>query len=407
MKEVTRKMLINKRSFSLFFSAVAICAFICSLHTPCGASENTRQTTKSIRVVYTNDTVGYLEPCSCGGRYLGGLSRRATAIADLVSENPSCLIVDSGNISNTWANLNIVADLMAQMRYDAVGIGVLDRNMADEFFNSTRKYGLKVIDTNTELSNLTRPYVLKAINGIKVGVVSYGFCLHDAASPKDSLQMFYRNYKTARDNSDLLILLDQGGLVTGDWQKQWGNRLGNPDIVIAGASKMPLSKEEIIGKTHIVPTSVQGRSIGVIDVEMGDKNRTAMVVRQITIDKSIPEDANISQQISDFTKRMKTLAAFYPANLNFGNVKKGTRKEEYVTLTPSNSESITISKAYSSGKHVSASEWKRLPDGSYKIKIQIDAGDTSGRVLETISLKLNLPDEIILDLLVFGNVVDE
>lgn len=399
-----RRMFIIKR---FIYLSVAICAFISSLHISCGASESTGQTTKSIRIIYTNDTVGYLEPCNCGGKNLGGLSRRATAITNLINENPDSLIVDSGNISSNWANIGIVAALMVQMKYDAVGMGFLDRNMAEEFFSSTKKYGLKVVDTSTKPSNCTRPYIIKSVNGIKIGIVSYGPCEKESAGTKDSLQMFYCNYKTAHDNSDLLILLDQGGLVTGDWQEQWGNRLGNPDIVIAGVIKMPLPREELIGKTHIVPTSVQGRSIGVIDVEMGDKTGTVMAVRQIAMDKDIPGDANISQQISDFTKRMKTLAAFSPANLNFGNVKKGTRKEEYVTLTPSNSESITIGKAYSSGKHVSASEWKHLPDGSYRIKIQIDAGDTPGRVLETISLKLKSPDAIMLNLLVFGNVVDE
>ena len=39
---------------------------------------------KKIRLIYSNDTYGYLEPCGCGGVNEGGLARRATLIARFV-----------------------------------------------------------------------------------------------------------------------------------------------------------------------------------------------------------------------------------------------------------------------------------------------------------------------------------
>ena len=111
--------------------------------------------------------------------------------------------------------------------------------------------------------------------------------------------------------------------------------------------------------------------------------------------------------VDKFVNRSRTLATFSPANVNFGSVKKGVEKEVYVTLTPAGAEKFTIKKAYSTGACVSASEWTPNPDGSYRIKVVVKASDRLGRVLETLSFKLGLPDEPMLNLLVFGNVVDE
>ncbi len=204
-----------------------------------GATSSDIQTGE-IRIIYTNDTVGYLEPCNCSGRYLGGLARRATAISSLVSENPHCLIIDSGNISNTRANIGIVVSLMSGLKYSAVGMGALDIGMAEEFLQSTAKHGLKVVDTASILPDSTHPYITKSVNGLTVGIVSYNAHSTNKNVSSEILQQFYSNYKIARDSCDLLILLDQGEIVSKDWQERWGNKLGAPDIVIAGVTKMPL-----------------------------------------------------------------------------------------------------------------------------------------------------------------------
>ncbi len=259
-----------------------------------------------IRIIYTNDTVGYLEPCGCGGRYIGGLARRATAISRLISENPYCLIVDSGNISNTRANVDIVASLMSQMKYKAVGIGTLDLDMADEFFKSLARHNLIVVDTTTAgSSDSIRPYIIESMNGVRIGIVSYGAQAKDMPASSEVLERFYSTYKSARDSCDLLILLDQGEIVSKNWQERWGDRLGVPDIVIAGVTKMPLSQEEVVGKTHIVPTSVQGRAIGVIDVEIGTDKQVSITAQRVTVDKNTAENPAIAKQINEFLQGRK------------------------------------------------------------------------------------------------------
>ena len=257
---------------------------------------------KNIRIIYTNDTVGYVEPCGCGGMYRGGLSRRVTAIARLVKENPNCVVVDSGNLSDTAANLEIVAAVMSEMKYDAVGIGEMDRRYAEEFFKWTSEKKLTVLDTAPSTQAHVVPYLVKQVGGVKVGVVSFGVG-STAENWFDVRRKFYSAYRAARDASDVLILLDQGGIATKDWLGVNAARLGAPDIVIGGIPNSVMPKEEVVGRTHIVPTSVQGKDIGVIDVKIAPGRDIEMTVQRVAIDRTIPEGEATSDKIREFVSR--------------------------------------------------------------------------------------------------------
>lgn len=362
-----------------------------------------------IRIIYTNDTIGYLEPCGCGGLNQGGLARRAAVVARLVKENPNTLLVDSGNLSDKPDKLPVMARIMADMHYDAVGIGEADLGFADDYFKTVAAFGLKIVETGHAAdSDSVVPYHVKKIGGINVGVVSFGKATADSEPKLPGLmQPFCAAYQQARKQSDLLVLLDQGGIATKEWLERDAVKLGVPDIVIGGVLNSVLPREQIVGKTHIVPTSVQGKLLGVIDVGLSQGQPQSFAARLVPVDKAAPEDEAVKKQIVDFLQRPRMLASFSPPRLNFSSIRKGTKKEEYVTLTPTGAEKIAISKVYSSGEHVSSPEWTPSDNGGYQIKIVVEAGKTPGRILETVSFKLDLPGEPVLNLLVFGNVVDE
>ncbi|MCX6345478.1 MAG: hypothetical protein NT018_10480 [Armatimonadetes bacterium] len=363
---------------------------------------------KSIRIIYTNDTVGYLEPWSCGGSYQGGLARRATVIARLVKENPNVLLVDSGNLTDKVSKLPLMTRLMADMHYDAVGIGEVDSGFADDYIKTACASGLKVLETTHAISSSATPYLIKKIGGVKVGVVSFGAIGNEVASIKpERRESFYAAYQKARKGSDVLIILDQGGIATKEWLEGEAVQLGAPDVVVGGVLNSVMSRERIVGRTHVVPTSVQGKLIGVLDVSLARGQLSNYTVQMVPVDKSSLEDEAVKRQIEDFIFRPKTLGTLSQSNLNMGSIKKGGSKEEYVTLTPKVAQPFTISKAYSSGSKVSAPEWKPASDGSYRIKIVADVGNVTGRFLETVSIELDLPDHPTLSLLVFGNIVDE
>jgi len=247
-------------------------------------------TAKHIRIIYTNDTLGYLEPCGCGGRYEGGLARRATAVARLARLSPNCLILDSGNLARAGDTLGITCRLMARMGYCAVGMGDRDFAFLNEFLKQTAASGLVVVDPSLPKSQHVVPYLIKELDGVKVGVVSY------SPRSKASPDSFQAAYQAARKQSDVLVLLDQGGVATDEWL-QAGEA---PDIVIGAAPKGVIAEQRIVGHTHIAPTSMLGRRLGVADITVSTDGRPRIAAQMLVIDKNTAENASTEKQIEGF-----------------------------------------------------------------------------------------------------------
>lgn len=275
---------------------IALASTLISIILACAATTQATDSRKSIRIIYTNDTIGYLEPCGCGGSYQGGFARRATLISRLIKENPNALILDSGNLSDTASKLPLVAKLMADMHYDAVGVGEVDAGFGDDYFKITGACGLKVVETADTSAHKAKPYLITKMDGIRVGVVSF----RKAPNGADDRQSLCAAYQQARKRSDILILLDQGGIATREWIEGEAVSLGVPDVVIGGVQNSIMPQEKVIGKTHIVPTSVKGKQVGVIDMEFTRGQPLSLAVRMVTVDKTIPEDQTAKKQISKF-----------------------------------------------------------------------------------------------------------
>ena len=274
-------------------------------------SMRAEDTEKRIRIIYTNDTLGYLEPCGCGGRYEGGLARRATAIARLARFSPNCLALDSGNLARAGDTLGITCRLMARMKYCAVGVGEQDLAFRGEFLKQTAASGLMVIDSSQPKSKNVAPYLIRELGGVKIGIVSYG------AASQGPAGAFQSAFQAARSLSDVLILLDQGGIATDQWL-QAGNA---PDIVIGGSPKGVIAEERVVGKTHIVPTSILGRHLGVADIRVLPSSSLDIEAQMLVIDKNTAEDKSVEKEIESFLLQPSRQAALMSRPQPYGKSK--------------------------------------------------------------------------------------
>lgn len=256
------------------------------------------QKIRKIRVICTNDTIGYSEPCGCGGRREGGLARRATLISQLSKENPNIVLVESGNISDRAGKLDIITSLLSEFHYDALGIGPYDIRLGDAYLNAVRDKKLTVLDASGSAAKPSLPYIIKNVDGVRVGIVSFGYIPAEKRSSLTLRKSLYAAYMAARKGSDILILLDQAEIADSSWLNTIGARLGQPDVVIGGLSSIPRDKEEVVGRTHILPTSDQGRIVGVVDfdLEPGAMPK-ATSVKSILLDESIPEDEGVLKRV--------------------------------------------------------------------------------------------------------------
>lgn len=224
-----------------------------------------------IRIVYTNDTMGYLEPpCTCPGRKAGGMARLATLIRKVASEHPGCVIVDSGNLCDVADKLKVMIPILRDLGYDAVGVGQTDLLAAsDLYFEEAARNKLTVLHADPDAPKSCLPYLIKSVNGVKVGIVSFGATvLEENRNEYLFRKSYYNAYKQARDSSDILVVLDQANLINEDWLQRNAKRLGLPDVVIAGMQRVGLAEPQVIGRTMFVPTTDRTRQLGVVDVEL-------------------------------------------------------------------------------------------------------------------------------------------
>ena len=168
---------------------------------------------------------------------------------------------------------------LKEIGYDAVGLGQTDvRSSGPRFFEEAAKVGLTVVNARHGAAKPSMPYVIKSVGGVRLGVVSFGAVIpEDNTNAYELRKSLYTAYRTARQKSDILIVLDQANQITPAWLDRNGSRLGVPDVVIAGTQKNGLPEPEIVGKTRFLPTSQETREIGVLDIDVlpGDVSRYA------------------------------------------------------------------------------------------------------------------------------------
>lgn len=170
----------------------------------------------------------------------------------------------------------------------------------DEFFKKASDAKLPVVDASPQRGEGTVPYIIKNVAGVRVGIVSFGAPALDMGRDQYELRKsMYGAYKEARDNSDVLILLDQANMATDEWLSRNGPRLGAPDIVIGGIARVGISGVQNVGKTCVVPTFMMGKTIGAIDLEVTRGEPLKLTARRIEMDASVPEDQAVAKRVND------------------------------------------------------------------------------------------------------------
>jgi 2',3'-cyclic-nucleotide 2'-phosphodiesterase (5'-nucleotidase family) len=275
--------------------------------------------TKHITIICTNDTLGVFEPCGCGGQNVGGLIRRATYIKNILTENPAAIVIESGNLTSPVSvpppadQIDTVAEVMKLMGYTAVGVGTIDTRLGEKYFEALSEKGLLVIHSDIKKHEGTMPYIIKEVDGVKIGIVSFGAV---PAGEENNYVLFKERYRTfieARQKSDILILLDQGRVVTADWLSKNAKHFGSPDIVLPGAERSDLPDPEQVGQTMILPTSTQGRYVGRVDIEWDGTIRKATYSRTL-ISKDIADDPDTVRLVKEYTERARLAASQSPVD---------------------------------------------------------------------------------------------
>jgi 5'-nucleotidase len=185
-------------------------------------------------ILHTNDTHSRIDPFpEDGGRFagLGGAARRASLIRDIRRRNPNVLLLDSGDIFQGTPYFNffggeIEFKTMSSMRYDIATLGNHDfDNGVDHLADMMPHANFEFVSANydaegTPLEPYVRPYTIREVDGLKVGIFGLGIdfaglvmpTLHDGVSYLDPVIVSRTIVDSLREQGcDLVVCLSHLG----------------------------------------------------------------------------------------------------------------------------------------------------------------------------------------------------
>ena len=225
-----------------------------------------------------------------------------------MKENPNTLILDAGNLAYDKGQAGFILDVMKELGYTILGVGNQEAKIGNAIFNAAKEKGIQVIEAGPNQPEGIAPYVVKVINGIKVGIISFGSSGNDEEARSLSvLKARYAAFREARKASDILILMEPisrpNELVTDDWLMRNTQRLGSPDIVITFAFQGSDSESRMVGKTLIAPVSSQARRIAAINIYAEDKSNPKMEFQSVDLNDQIAEDQHIGELVTQYEQQ--------------------------------------------------------------------------------------------------------
>jgi 5'-nucleotidase len=214
--------MINRRSF-LTGSAAFGAAFVTLPRSFAFSADET-----VITILHTNDTHSQIDPLPPNDRNAGkgGVARRATLVKRIRKENPNTLLIDAGDVLQGTPYFNFYKGEVEYKAMSAIGydVGTLGNHEFDngvEALAAALKFAnFDIVSANydvkgTALESRVKPYVVKAVGGIRVGLFGLGISPVALITPAnfkgvtylDPVQAARDTVKTLRENERCALVV--------------------------------------------------------------------------------------------------------------------------------------------------------------------------------------------------------
>lgn len=254
---------------------------------------------KHLTILHTNDVHSHIDPFPSDDSRnpnKGGVSRRASLIESIRTENPNVLLLDAGDIFQGTPYFNYYGGelefkLMSMLKYDLATMGNHDFDNGIEGFYTqlphakfdfvSANYDFK----NTILNGIVKPYKIFNKAGVKIGVFGLGIQLDGLVDKKMYMETIYNdpiettNEMTQilkeQEKCDLIICLSHLGY---DYPNEpdkisdlnLAKNTSNIDLIIGGHTHTFLDKPTVVlnkkgEQTLVNQVGCYGINLGRID----------------------------------------------------------------------------------------------------------------------------------------------
>jgi len=258
---------------------------------------------RTVTILYTGDTRGWVEPCGCSQGVLGGLPRRATLLKRLRAQNPKALIVDAGALlgeSSDELKAPLIVEQLKAMGYCAANLGPADARWRKQLSALMRKNNLPGVSLEYPDGAAIRAQRILIVNGpstslrtgLRVGVAGVARFPTRRQSQELRHVLGY-----LRRSCDLVVLLSAAPAQD---NLRLAREFAGMDVIIGIA---PGKRPQLLraGKVLIAPVTPEGGHVGRLVVRLGRRS-----IAEATYDLH-----PLSDQIADDAPTLQAVQAYY------------------------------------------------------------------------------------------------
>lgn len=272
---------------------------------------------KHITILHTNDVHSYIDPFPADhprNANMGGVARRAALIESIRKENKNVLLLDAGDIFQGTPYFNYYGGelefkLMSMMKYDVSTLGNHDfDNGIDGLYSQLPNAKFEFVSANYDFKNTVldshvKPYTIKHVDGIKVGIFGLGIELDGLVDKKNYKETVYNNpIEVATDMArilkteqkcDLIICLSHLGFKYKDEPNKpsdivLAQKTKDIDLIIGGHTHTfldkPVIEKNLEGKEVLInQVGCYGLNLGRIDFYLTNDKQVASQGKSIIV----------------------------------------------------------------------------------------------------------------------------
>jgi len=166
-----------------------------------------------VTILHTNDTHSQIDPLPANDKNAGkgGVARRATLVKRIRKENPNTLLIDAGDVLQGTPYFNfyrgeVEYKAMSAIGYDASTLGNHEFDNGVEALAAALKFAnFDIVSTNydvkgTALEGRVKPYVVKTVGGIRIGLFGLGISPTALITPENFKGITYNDPVIAARN---------------------------------------------------------------------------------------------------------------------------------------------------------------------------------------------------------------
>lgn len=257
-----------------------------------------------ITILHTNDTHSQIDPLPDNDKQYpgkGGVARRATLVKRIRKENPNTLLVDGGDVFQGTPYFNfyrgeVEYKSMSLIGYDVVTLGNHDFDNGVDALAAAMKFAnFDFVSSNydvrgTPLEHLVKPYVVRTLGGVRVGLFGLGISPNNLITPDnfkgvkhlDPVRMARGVVKLLREQERCQLVVGMTHL--GYYPNPREGEIGDSQVAsqvdgidfIAGGhthtfmTKPVVAKQPSGGNTIIFQVGKSGIFLGRVDLKMRD-----------------------------------------------------------------------------------------------------------------------------------------